>query len=249
MPIAHPRRRCAEPEANRVARCLIALLLFFVASTVGWVVHSGSIPIPPHWNPWAPLNVAETPNWLTRYKLQRTTADPALCSTALAASNLKHTSVDDNDPADGCGWQSAVRVADARFAPAFTLTCSAALPLILWERHALQPAAQTHFGQAVARVDHLGSYACRNVRGAGGEGERRSQHASANAFDVAGFRLANGRQISLVKHWTGDGAEAAFLREVRDGACRFFRSTLGPDYNAAHRDHFHLDQGPYRICR
>lgn len=233
---------------THVLRALFALLVIS-AGVAGWAVHSGRIVVPPHWNPWAPLDLAEPPNWLTRYKLERTAADPALCSAVLAGSSLKHTSVADNDPGDGCGWQTAVRVDDARFAPAFTLTCGATLSLAMWERHTLQPAAQAHFGQPVARIDHFGSYACRNVRGARGEGERRSQHASANAFDVAGFRLRNGRQVSLVNHWEGDGPEAAFLREVRDGACRFFKGTLSPDYNAAHRDHFHLDQGPYRICR
>ncbi|WP_208534621.1 extensin family protein, partial [Pseudomonas aeruginosa] len=24
---------------------------------------------------------------------------------------------------------------------------------------------------------------------------------------------------------------------------------LGPDYNAAHRDHFHLDMGLWKVCR
>jgi hypothetical protein len=24
---------------------------------------------------------------------------------------------------------------------------------------------------------------------------------------------------------------------------------LGPDYNAAHRNHFHLDMGPWWVCR
>ncbi|MDZ4279700.1 MAG: extensin family protein [Hydrogenophaga sp.] len=231
-----------------VIRTLLALSVV-VAGLLAWAVQSGRVDVPAHWNPWAPLNVAEPPNWLTGYKLQRTAADPTLCSAVLAASNLKHTAVPDNATGDGCGWAAAVRVDDARFAPAFTLTCSAALSLVMWERHALQPAAQAHFDQPVSRIEHFGSYACRNVRGAGGEGGQRSQHASANAFDVAGFRLGNGRRISLVNDWEGEAAEVAFLRDARDGACRFFKGTLGPDYNAAHRDHFHLDQGPYRICR
>jgi hypothetical protein len=231
-----------------VTRYLVVLLLA-IAGVAAWAVHSGRIDVPPQWNPWAPLDVAEPPNWLTSHKLQRAAANATRCKAALEGSTLEHSSVEGNDMGDGCGWRDAVRVDDARFAPSFTLTCSAALSLVMWERHALQPAAQTRFGQPVARVDHFGSYACRNVRGAGGEGGRRSQHASANAFDVAGFRLRNGRHITLVNHWEGNGPEAAFLREVRDGACRFFRGTLGPDYNAAHRDHFHLDQGPYRICR
>lgn len=236
-------------SANRMTRTLYLLAFSIAVGLAGWAVHSGRIDMPPHWNPWAPLGVAESPNWLTGYRLQRTAGDPVLCSAALAGTTLEHVSVPDNDTGGGCGWQSAVRVNDTRLAPAFTLTCSAALSLVMWERHVLQPAAQTHFGQAVMRIDHFGSYACRNVRGAGGGGERRSQHAIANAFDVAGFRLRNGRQISLVNHWGREGPEAAFLLDARDGACRFFKGTLGPDYNAAHHDHFHLDQGPYRICR
>lgn len=233
---------------SRVIR-LLSVLLIAAAGLAAWALHSGRLVVPPHWNPWAPLAMAEPPNWLTRYKLDRTAADPALCSAALAGSTLAHNALPNNDTGDGCGWQNAVRVNDARFAPAFTLTCGAALSLALWERHALQPAAQAHFGQPVTRVEHFGSYACRNVRGASGEGERRSQHASANAFDVAGLRLGNGRRISVLNDWSGDDPEAVFLREARDGACRFFKGTLSPDYNAAHRDHFHLDRGPYRICR
>ena len=48
---------------------------------------------------------------------------------------------------------------------------------------------------------------------------------------------------------TAAGAEAAFLREVRDGACRWFRAVLGPEHNAEHRDHFHLDRGLWNACR
>jgi hypothetical protein len=64
---------------------------------------------------------------------------------------------------------------------------------------------------------------------------------------VAGFVLANGERIRVVNDW--NNSHGAFLREVRDGACQFFDGVLSPDYNAAHRDHFHLDRGPYRICR
>lgn len=46
-----------------------------------------------------------------------------------------------------------------------------------------------------------------------------------------------------------DAAAAAFLREVRDGACGIFHAVLGPDYNALHRSHFHFDMGRYRQCR
>ncbi|MNU06001.1 hypothetical protein D3C72_2510190 [compost metagenome] len=49
--------------------------------------------------------------------------------------------------------------------------------------------------------------------------------------------------------WTGEGEKARFLRLVRASACEHFSVTLGPDYNAAHRDHFHLDMGALHMCR
>ena len=89
---------------------------------------------------------------------------------------------------------------------------------------------------------------------------RLSEHARANALDVAAFTLQGGRRISVLGDWQAAAApaappaaeadpKAAFLRQVRDGACQGFAAVLGPDYNAAHRDHFHLDRGPYRACR
>lgn len=92
----------------------------------------------------------------------------------------------------------------------------------------------------------MGVYACCGV------GDpitgRPSAHARAQAIDIAGFRLANGRRISVAKDWAGQGAEAVFLRRVRDDACRLFGVTLSPDYNAAHADHLHLEAGRGGLC-
>jgi hypothetical protein len=86
---------------------ILLVLSVVVAGLLAWAVQSGRVDVPAHWNPWAPLNVAEPPNWLTGYKLQRTAADPTLCSAVLAASNLKHTAVPDNATGGlrlgGCG--------------------------------------------------------------------------------------------------------------------------------------------------
>jgi hypothetical protein len=41
--------------------------------------------------------------------------------------------------------------------------------------------------------------ACRNLYGA--PGRRRSQHATADALDVAGFVLEDGRRITIAGHW------------------------------------------------
>lgn len=68
-----------------------------------------------------------------------------------------------------------------------------------------------------------------------------SEHASGNAVDIAALVLADGTRISVLGDWNGENPDKAlFLRQVSDGACRAFATVLGPDYNAAHRNHLHL---------
>ena len=116
----------------------------------------------------------------------------------------------------------------------------------------MQPAAMAAFGQRVVAVDHFGSFACRDIGGGRGEGsDRRSEHATANALDVAAFTLADGSTVSVARDWRRGASEprGRFLREVHDGACALWNVVLGPEYNAGHADHFHLDDGRFRACR
>ncbi len=210
--------------------------------------------LPPAYDPFAPLDLAAAPNLLTRLKLGRLERAPALCLRQLAAGGsdgLDFPLVADRPSAVGCPIRDAVRVTGAgvRLLPAaFVATCPLAVAWALFEREVLQPAARAELGAPVVAVRHLGSYACRNLyhRPAG----RRSEHATANAVDLAGFVLADGREVRVARDWPRGGTpEAAFLRAVHAGACRFFDAVLGPGYNAAHRDHFHLDMGRWRACR
>lgn len=92
----------------------------------------------------------------------------------------------------------------------------------------------------------MGSYACRNIAGS----SRRSAHASAKAIDVSGFVLADGRRITLVDDWNGGtAAEREFLRVVHRSACKRFGTVLGPAYNRAHANHFHLEGPGNNFCR
>jgi hypothetical protein len=218
-------------------------------AAAGYALHSGAVRVPDRWNPWAPLDIEEPLGLLTRYKLSRLARDEGLCRAVLGRADMRYQAVADRDGADGCGFANAVRVSrtSAQVGDPFTLTCPSAVSLALWERHVLQPAALAHYGRRVARVEHFGSYSCRNVYGR--EGGRRSNHATADAFDIAGFVIDGGRRVRVVNDWRGDDADAAFLRDIHGGACRVFDAVLGPDYNAAHRDHFHFDRGAYRACR
>ena len=92
----------------------------------------------------------------------------------------------------------------------------------------------------------MGSYACRNVSGS----SRRSAHATAEAIDIAAFVLADGRRVSVLGDWSSGGAaEREFLQVVFASACKRFGTVLGPDYNAAHRDHLHVEIGGGGYCR
>ncbi len=85
------------------------------------------------------------------------------------------------------------------------------------------------------------SYLCRDVNG--GEG-RLSEHGLANALDVVGFELADGRTVAVEDSWSPAGAaEGRFLRFSHASACSIFSTTLGPEANADHHDHFHIDMG------
>lgn len=212
-------------------------------------VWRGWLPLPAEWNPWAPLDVRVKPNLLTRFKLMRLRDNPQLCDQVLSGSGLRVTRQRDSDPEIACPLSNTLRVqgGEVALSSSFLASCPLAVAFALFERHALQPAAQAAYGQRVARVDHLGSFACRNMYGR--ENGSRSQHATANALDIAGFRLADGRTISVLKDWPKENPDARFLRQVREGACDTFNVVLSPDYNAAHRDHFHLDVGPWWICR
>lgn len=222
------------------------MLLIIGGATLS--VWRGWFTLPPQWNPWAPLDVRADPNFLTRYKLMRLRDDPQLCDQVLSTSGLRVARQADSPDAK-CPLANTVRVqgGEVALSSSFLASCRLAVSFALFERHALQPAAQAIYGQSVSRVDHLGSFACRNVYGR--ENGRRSQHASADALDIAGFRLADGRAINVLKDWPKDNQDAKFLRQVRQGACDTFSVVLSPDYNAAHRNHFHLDVGPWSVCR
>ena len=177
------------------------------------------------------------------------TIDPEQCFAALGRSDMRWEPLRDRPDEDGCGYTDAVRVAGSgvAFSRPFVATCGLALALHRLETTVVQPLARRHLGASVRRIEHSATYHCRNQYFR--KGGRRSAHASAEAIDVHAFRLADGRRVSVAAGWTGDGSEAAFLRGIRDAACDIFNVTLGPDYNAAHRDHFHFDVGPQRECR
>ena len=207
--------------------------------------------------PWTPLDLAETPGMFTGRKLSALGEDFAGCRALLDRAGVKHTALEPVRAGERCGYANGIRTtggaAALRYAPAgLGVACPVAAAMAMLEWNVLQPAAERHFGSRVRTVEHFGSYNCRRLYGR--DVGDWSEHATANAIDLSGFVLADGTRISVVRDWDGEAKKAAFLRDVRDGACNLFATVLSPDYNAAHRDHFHLDQADrgamgWRACR
>jgi len=207
-------------------------------------------PIAPEHLPYERLDLARPIGLATGFQLARLRGDPSMCQGVLDMSTLRTRPLPSRRTGDFCGFLNAVELerSTVPYSAPVRVTCPMAAALYLWEREVVAPAAERHLGSPLARIDHLGTYSCRRI--GGGPTGRPSEHATANAIDISGFRLTDGRRITLAGDWNkGAEAERAFLREVRDGACDLFRVVLGPDYNAAHRDHFHLDMGAFRTCR
>jgi len=107
-------------------------------------------------------------------------------------------------------------------------------------------AARQILGSELVRIETMGSYSCRNVAGSG----KRSAHARAQAIDISAFVFADGRRISVLRDWSqGSPAERRFLRTIHASACKRFGTVLGPNYNAAHSDHLHVELGGNAMCR
>ena len=207
--------------------------------------------------PWTALRLDDPIGRFTLRKLVSLSDEPAKCRALLAAAGSADAMVPPRSVSPDCGYSDGMRLeaasGEAALSPAgVTVRCPVAAALLIWQRQVLQPAAERHFGQLVVRIHNAGSFSCRRVNGRS-EG-RFSEHATANAIDITGFSLADGTRIGVLEDWAGTGAEALFLRDVRDGACDLFATTLSPEYNAAHADHLHFDQAArgksgFGMCR
>lgn len=210
----------------------------------------------PQANPWAPLRLDDPPGWATARKLQRLRDDPAACRGFLTRSDIAFVGLPPGG-ADACRREDRLVAAPdpasgLTFRPAGAqATCAVHAGLALWLRQGVQPAAERRLGARVVALEHLGTNNCRRI--GGGDTGRWSEHATGNAIDIAGFVLADGRRISVLRDWPRPGPASAFLREARDAGCGTFGTVLSPDYNRAHADHFHLDQAGGRrgwsVCR
>jgi hypothetical protein len=178
------------------------------------------------------------------------------CLTELGQDHANFTPLPDRYYGAGCSTVGTVQLAGLQGDQAVfavrglgPVTCPLAETLAGWARFGVDRAARQILGSPLVRIETMGSYSCRNVIGNTHSSGRRSAHATANAVDVAGFDLADGRRILVTANWNdADPAVRQFLRTVRGSACKRFTTVLSPDYNVAHHDHIHVEVGGGRYC-
>lgn len=175
------------------------------------------------------------------------------CLSQLSSSRAAFTPLPDQYYGAGCSTLGAVRLSSLRsdgarlaLANLGPVTCPLAETLAGWARYGVDRAAQQILGSALVRIETMGSYNCRTIAGS----DRMSAHATANAIDVSAFVLADGRKIAIRGDWTARApAERRFLATIHTSACKRFGTVLGPAYNAAHKDHLHLEISSRAFCR
>lgn len=239
---------------RRTVGWLAAAAILAAAALALWTLARGR----PQDLPWTPLDLGERIGLFTGRKLAVLTEDFRQCRALLSRAGIRYMVLPGRHDGATCGYDDGIRFTSggARRIGVFPadvgMSCPVAAALAMWEWDIVQPAAQDIFGSRVVGIDHVGSYNCRRI-------DRRdigtwSEHATADAIDIVGFRLGNGIRVRIAGDWRGDGPQSRFLHRVRDGACQLFSTVLSPDYNAAHRDHLHLDQAERgalggRACR
>lgn len=140
---------------------------------------------------------------------------------------------------------SAVGNGQIGLVPNAVVQCQMIPALDQWVDQVVIPSAHAIYGVGVAQMKVLSSYACRPMNNV--SGARLSEHGHANAVDIGAFTLTDGRVITVASGWNGSAADRQFLRNVHDGGCETFSTVLGPNYNAQHHDHIHVDLMPRHV--
>ncbi len=117
------------------------------------------------------------------------------------------------------------------------LDCRAAQAVGLWLRDIVLPLTEIQLGSPVSAFETGPGFECRNRNRA--TTGKLSAHASGLAIDVARIRLAD--KSALVVQKPEGNAQIQLLNTLRQSACGWFTTVLGPGSDAAHSDHLHLD--------
>jgi len=145
----------------------------------------------------------------------------------------------------GCGVAEPVRLTSVHGIPlsrGARMDCELARAVAQWVDDAMLPAVGRR-GGGVAEITVIGEYACRTRNNR--PGARISEHGRGMAIDIAGYTLANGDRVTVLDDWRRR-PHRSDLHDMYEQACGIFNTTLSPDSDRHHQDHFHFDLARHR---
>lgn len=164
---------------------------------------------------------------------------------------------------NGCGFSPAVQLISTRgdnatrFQPAPVIGCRLAGKIADWLTTDVSVLAREIAGEELVEIRVGPGYTCRRRNNL--PDGKLSEHALGSALDITAFVLKSGAIVSVKQDWKAstpeDATSSRFLRSLHSSACKHFTTVLGPEADAHHTDHFHLDTGchgktcTYRICQ
>ncbi|MBV8446798.1 MAG: extensin family protein [Hyphomicrobiales bacterium] len=190
---------------------------------------------------------------------QPTPEEAAACLARLSENGVVAESVPaPPTPLPDCSSANPVRMSVIHLASGTTLdlpgkpivNCAFALVFTDYARNLLAPLAASMLGSPAVSLDTGPAYECRprnHVAGA-----KTSAHGKGIAIDLAGIILADHRRIGIAHQ--ADASETLFLHTMRQAACGWFTTVLGPGSDPSHAEHLHFDilqhgsSDHYRIC-
>jgi hypothetical protein len=161
---------------------------------------------------------------------------------------------------EGCGAPAPLevdRISGVAIVPPGIFTCDMVEALHGWISSSVMPAARQHLNKQLVTINNASAYVCRRRNGLASG--KLSEHAKANALDIATLAFEDGSTINIKGDWSGlkqlvgVSGKGNFLRQIRRDSCIRFTTVLGPGSDKYHGDHFHVDvarrKNGYRICK
>jgi hypothetical protein len=182
------------------------------------------------------------------------------CATRMKGLDVRFVAEAPIGTSNGCGAAAPLtvdRIAGVALNPPGQFTCDMVEALHAWVGSSLLPAARQNLKKELVRINNASAYVCRRRNNS--RSGKLSEHAKANALDIATLAFSDGSTTSIKGDWSGLkqivglSAQGKFLRQIRRDACIRFTTVLGPGSDPFHGDHFHVDvarrKSGFRICK
>ncbi|MEL6691245.1 MAG: extensin family protein [Pseudomonadota bacterium] len=150
-----------------------------------------------------------------------------------------------------CGFDDAVMVyalGGVALNPPARMQCRTARIASTWMDAAVLPT----FRDARRDLESMrvaADYSCRTRNSR--RGARLSEHAKGTAIDISAFRMSDGETLTVLGDWRNNNG--GFMKRLFRASCRIWHTSIGPDGDRFHQDHFHFDatrdRGPNTWCR